>query len=283
MHSHPLSRRSFLGAAMSAPLAFASVVRAARDVPIGLELYSVRTELGKDLLGTVAAVGRMGYQVVEFYAPYLDWTPETAKSVRKVLDDTGLVCHSTHNNGPSFTPDGLKKAIELNQIIGSRALIMASAPRATTLDAWKGVAGQLTSIYEQLKPLGMTTGYHNHQVEWRAVDGTRPLDVLAAGTPRDVIMQFDVGTCLEMGADPIAWIDANPGRIRSVHCKDWSKAAGYKAAFGEGDAPWKAIFDAAEKTGGVEYYLIEQETGNDQGGELPMVQRCLANWKKLRA
>jgi sugar phosphate isomerase/epimerase len=243
----------------------------------------VRTELAKDLLGTVAAVGKMGYQVVEFYAPYLDWTPETAKSVRKVLDDNGLVCHSTHNNGPSFTPDGLKKAIELNQIIGSRALIMASAPRATTIDAWKGVAGQLTSIYEQLKPLGMTTGYHNHQVEWRAVDGTRPLDVLAAGTPKDVVMQFDVGTCLEMGADPIAWIDANPGRIKSVHCKDWSKSAGYKAAFGEGEAPWKAIFDAAEKTGGVDYYLIEQETGNDQGGELPMVQRCLANWKKLRA
>jgi sugar phosphate isomerase/epimerase len=86
-----------------------------------------------------------------------------------------------------------------------------------------------------------------------------------------------------MGADPIAWIHANPSRIKSVHCKDWSKAGGYKAAFGEGDAPWAAIFDAAEKTGGVEYYLIEQETGNDQGGELPMVQRCLANWKKLRA
>jgi sugar phosphate isomerase/epimerase len=282
MRTQELSRRSFLGAAVAAPLAFTSALRAARDVPIGLELYSVRTELAKDLLGTVAAVGKMGYQVVEFYAPYLDWTPETAKNVRRVLDDTGLVCHSTHNNGPSFTADGLKKAIELNQIIGSRALIMASAPRATTLDAWKGVAGQLTSIYEELKPLGMTTGYHNHQVEWRAVDGTRPLDVLAAGTPKDVIMQFDVGTCLEMGADPIAWIQANPGRIKSVHCKDWSKAAGYKAAFGEGDAPWKAIFDAAEKTGGVEYYLIEQETGNDQGGELPMVQRCLANWEKLR-
>jgi sugar phosphate isomerase/epimerase len=281
MRTHHLSRRSFLGVAAAAPLAFTTALRGARDVPIGLELYSVRTELAKDLLGTVAAVGRMGYKVVEFYAPYLEWTPDTAKNVRKVLDDSGLVCHSTHNNGPSFTADGLKKAIELNQIIGSQAVIMASAPRATSADAWKAVADQLTSIYEQLKPAGMTTGYHNHQVEWRPVDGKRPMDILAANTPKDVILQFDVGTCLEMGADPIAWIDANPGRIRSVHCKDWSKAAGYKAAFGEGDAPWKAIFEAAEKTGGVEYYLIEQETGNDQGGELPMVQRCLENWRRL--
>ena len=281
MDPQPFSRRSFLGVAAAAPLAFASALRGAREVPIGLELYSVRTELAKDLLGTVAAVGKMGYKVVEFYAPYLDWTPETAKNVRKVLDDNGLVCHSTHNNGPSFTPDGLKKAIELNQIVGSHAIIMASAPRATTLDAWKGVADQLTSVSEQLKPVQMVTGYHNHQVEWRPVDGRRPIDLLAAGTPKDVVMQFDVGTCLEVGADPIAWINANPGRIRSVHCKDWSAGAGYRAAFGEGDAPWKAIFEAAEKTGGVEYYLIEQETGNEQGGELPMARRCLENWKRL--
>ena len=50
-----------------------------RSMPVGLELYSVRTELTSDLMGTVAAVGRMGYQVVEFYAPYLDWTVDTAK------------------------------------------------------------------------------------------------------------------------------------------------------------------------------------------------------------
>ena len=107
----------------------------------------------------------------------------------------------------------------------------------------------------------MATGYHNHQAEWRAIDGKRPMDVLAASTPKDVVLQLDVGTCVEAGADPVAWINANPGRIRSIHCKDWGAGAdrGYAVAFGEGDAPWKKIFDAAEATGGVEYYLIEQE------------------------
>jgi len=281
--THDLSRRAFLGIA-AAPLAFSSVLRGARDVPVGLELYSVRGDLGKDLLGTVAAVGKMGYQVVEFYAPYLQWTPQAAKDVRKVLDDNGLKCHSTHNSGPWLTPETLKKAIDLNQIIGSRALIMASAPgRPVGVDGWKTVAAQLTSVSEQLKPHGMATGFHNHQTEWSALEGgQRAMDVLAGNTPKDVILQFDVGTCLEAGADPIAWINANPGRIKSVHCKDWSAANGYKVAFGEGDAPWKAIFTAVENTGGVEYYLVEQETGAEQGGELQMVQRCLANWKKLK-
>jgi len=277
-----MTRRTFLSMAAAAPFAASAALRGA-TVPVGLELYSVRGELAKDLLGTVAAVGKMGYEVVEFYSPYLQWTPETAKSVRKVLDDTGLKCPSTHNGGQSFTPDGLKKAIELNQIIGSKSLIMASAPRATGIDAWKTLADQLTAISAQLKPLGMTTGYHNHQVEWRPIDGKRPMDVIAAGTPKDVVLQFDVGTCLEVGADPIAWIKANPGRIKSVHCKDWKAGDGYNVPFGEGDAPWKAIFAAAESTGGVEFYLIEQETGATMGGELPMVQRCLDNWKKLRA
>jgi sugar phosphate isomerase/epimerase len=271
--------------AAAAPLAASAVLKGAgaRTVPVGLELYSVRGELAKDLLGTVAAVGKMGYEIVEFYAPYLEWTPDRAREVRKVLDDSGLKCRSTHNNGPSFTPDGLKKAIELNQIIGSTNVIMASAPRATTVDAWKALGDQLTAVAAQLKPLGMATGYHNHQVEWRPVEGKRPMDVIAASTPPEVVLQFDVGTCVEVGADPIAWIKANPGRIKSVHCKDWAMASGYNVPFGEGAAPWKAIFEAAESTGGVEYYLVEQETGATNGGELPMVQRCLANWKKLRA
>lgn len=284
MSTRHLSRRTFLSMTAAAPFAVSAALEAAayQKRPVGLELYSVRGELAKDLLGTVAAVGKMGYEVVEFYAPYLEWTPEVARGVRKVLDDNGLKCPSTHNNGASFTPDGLKKAIELNQIIGSTAIIMASAPRTGGIDGWKKLAEQLTALSAQLKPLGMATGFHNHAVEWRAVDGQRPMDVLSANTPKDVVMQFDVGTCLEAGADPLAWINANPGRIKSVHCKDWSAAKGFNVAFGEGDARWTALLDALEKTGGVEYYLIEQETGAKQDGELAMVRRCLENWKKLK-
>ena len=278
----PVSRRSFLGAAAALPFA-ATALLEGKNVPVGLELYSVRGDLQKDLLATIASVGKMGYQIVEFYAPYLEWTPARAREVRKQLDASGLKCRSTHNNAPSFTEDGLKKAIELNQILGSKYIIMASAPRATGLDAWKSVAAQLTDVAAKLKPLGMATGYHNHQAEWRKVDGQRPMDILAAGTPKDVVLQFDVGTCVEVGEDPVAWINSHPGRIKSVHCKDWSKEKGYAVAFGEGEAPWKKIFEAAEKKGGVEYYLVEQETGAQYpGGETAMVQHCLDNWKQLK-
>jgi sugar phosphate isomerase/epimerase len=278
---YSISRRTFLAMAGTMPFAtraFATL----KDVPVGLELYSVRDELAKDLKGTVTAVAKMGYQIVEFYSPYFDWTPDQAKEVRKLLDDLGLQCRSTHNGTPSFTADGLQKAIELNRIIGSKYIIMASAGRVSGLDGWKTVAEKLTAAAEQLRPMGLATGYHNHQPEWKPVDGQRPMDVIAAGTPKDVALQLDVGTCVEVGADPVAWITANPGRIRSMHCKEWSKTNGYGVAFSEGDAPWKQILDAAESTGGIEYYLIEQEQSGP-GGQFAMAQRCLENWKKLRA
>jgi sugar phosphate isomerase/epimerase len=286
MKTPPVSRRSFLAASAAAfPLACTlTSFGQSRKIPVGLELYSVRTEYGLDLPGTVTKVAKMGYEVVEFWAPYYDWTPAQAKDVRKLLDDLGIRCNSTHNSGTAVTPEGLKKAIELNQIIGSKYIIQASAPPARSIDDWKQLAAKLMSFSEQLKPLGMGTGYHNHQVEWRPLEGQRPMDVLAANTSKDVVLQFDVGTCVEVGADPIAWINANPGRIKSVHCKDWGagQERGYNVAFGEGDAPWLKIFDAVEKTGGIEYYLIEQEL-SPPGQQFAMAEKCLANWRKLRA
>lgn len=256
--------------------------RARKRLPVGLELYSVRNELAKDLPGTLRNVAKMGYEVVEFYAPYYQWTPEQAKDVRKQLDDLNLKCLSTHNNRSSLESEGLKKAIELNQILGARTIVMASAGRTVTQDDWKKVADILTSAGETLKPLQMRAGYHNHQAEFTEKDGFRPMPFLAANTPQNVTLQFDVGTCMEMGYDPIAWINANPGRIRSLHLKDWGKGAdrGYKVLFGEGDTPWKELLDAAERKGGAEYFLIEQE-----GSRLPpfeTVEKCLANFRQVR-
>jgi sugar phosphate isomerase/epimerase len=269
------------GAAPFAASAFAQSTR----TPIGIELYSVRGELTKDLPGTVRAVAKMGYQVVEFYSPYFSWTTEQAKDVRKLLDDLGIRCLSTHNGPQSISAEGMPKAVELNQIIGSKYIIIASAGKVVGADGWKGFADQLAAAAEKLRPQKMATGFHNHQTEWKPFeDGKRPMDILAANTPKDVVLQLDAGTSVEAGADPVAWIKANPGRIRSIHLKDWGKGEnrGYGVAFGEGDVPWKPIFQAAESTGGVEYYLIEQERAGADG-EFAMAQRCLDNFKKMRS
>ena len=272
-----LSRRSFLVASGTAPLMLAQN----KKIPIGLELYSVRDQLKADLMGTVREVAKLGYEGVEFYSPYFEWTTEQAKDIRKLLDDVGMKCYSTHNSASSFAPENIPKAIELNKIIGSKFVIMASAGKVTGLDGWKSVAERLTNGAEQLKKAGLSAGFHNHQTEFMPIEGKRPMEVLADNTPKNVVLQLDVGTCVHAGSDPVAWINAHPERIKSIHCKDWSKDKGYRVLTGEGEAPWKAIIAAAEKTGGLEYYLIEQE-----GADTPPMEtaaKCLANFKKMKS
>ena len=284
MPTYSLSRRSFLAMAGAAPFA-AALPQTTRKVPIGIELYSVRGELQKDLPGTVRAVAKMGYQVVEFYGPYYSWTTDQAKDVRKLLDDLGIKCLSTHNSPQSISADGMAKAVELNQIIGSKYVIISSAGKVAGADGWKAFAEQLSSGAEKLREHKLATGFHNHQTEWKPFEsGERPMDILAKNTPKDVVLQLDAGTVVEAGSDPVAWIKANPGRIKSVHLKDWGKGEGrgYTVGFGEGDVPWKPLLDAAESVGGVEYYLIEQEQAGP-GGEFAMAQRCLDAYKKMRA
>ncbi len=272
------SRRSFLALLAAAPVAAAAAT--GKHVPIGLELYSVRDELQKDPMKTLDDVAKMGYDCVEFFAPYYEWTPEYAKQVRKKLDDVGMRCYSTHNGLESFAPEGIGKAIDLNKVLGTRFIVLAHPGTVSGgLDGWKNIAETLNKANEKMAHHGLHAGYHNHDLEWKPIEGQKPMEVLAANTDKSIMLQLDVGTCLEAGSDPVAWINANPGRIRSLHLKDWSPDKGYRVLFGEGVAPWKNIFAAAEAKGGVEFYLIEQE--GSAYPEMETADRCLVAYRNL--
>jgi sugar phosphate isomerase/epimerase len=306
--SHPdsaarggLDRRSFLAAsalpaaavlAGGLPLAARAALgdagaSAKKARPLGIELYSVRGELSKDLPNTLKAVASYGYEVVEFYSPYQGWTFGYAKEVRAMLDGLGLRCLSTHN-GSNAVGGGadMAKAIELNQILGARYIIVASASAPAGVDGWKKLCERFSAASEELKPHGLATGYHNHGSEWAKIDGDlRVMDVLAANTPKEFVLQLDVGTCVEAGADPVAWVNANPGRIKCCHLKDWAPETGYadkgyRVLFNEGSTPWKPLIAAMEATGGVEFYLLEQE--GSRFSEFETAKRCLENWRSFR-
>jgi sugar phosphate isomerase/epimerase len=277
MNPYTYSRRSFI--AFSAILPWALSLRGATTIPVGLELYSVREELKKDLEGTVRAVAGIGYQCVEFYAPYFDWSESQTKQVRKLLDDLGVRCYSTHNDSSYLSAGNINRARDKNMILGCKYVVMASSDPKPGLDGWKEVVDALNFAAERLEPSGLKAGYHNHQREFTPVENKRPMEILAKNTKPSVMLQLDVGTCVEAGSDPVAWIRANPDRIRSLHLKDWSPepAKGYTVLFGEGAADWKNIFEAAESGGGVEYYLLEQE--GSRFSELETAQRCLQNYR----
>ena len=272
-----VSRRSFLAFFAAAPLL--GNLAGKKHIPVGLELYSVREDLKKDPTGTVQGVGKLGYECVEFYAPYYEWTLDNAKEVRKQLDGLGVKCYSTHNSRQTFTPEAINKAIELNQALGARYVVMSHPGDVKDLDGWKRVSELLNTANATLSSHGLHAGYHNHELEWKLVEGQKPIELIAANTDKSIMLQLDVGTCLATGNDPVAWVEKNPGRIHSMHLKEWSPEKGYHLLLGEGVGPWKKLFAAAENQGGIEYYLIEQE-GSDYS-EMETAERCLATYRKL--
>lgn len=286
MRQQNVTRREFLAVLATAPLTpgVPDVRAQSRPrIPVGIQLYSVRDEVAKDLMGTLTALRATGYECVEFWAPYFEWTIDYAKQVRTHLDHLGLRCYSNHTSPQHMSPDHLPHVIELNHVLGSRHVIMAHAGPQAGLDGWQRTAALLTSASVRLRAAGLSAGYHNWDVDFVPIQGTRPIDVLTSSTPAEVGFQLDVATCLAAGVDPVAFVRANASRIKTYHIKDWSPdpALHYRVLLGEGMGPWKTLFDVAETTGGVEHYLIEQE-----GSRFPPMetaQRCLDNFRGLRA
>ena len=272
------SRRDFLRTtAMGATALTATSARllaAYKKIPIGVQLYSVRQEMAKDVPGTIAGIKKVGFDGVEF-AGYFKYE---AKAMRKLLDDNGLKCCGSHVQLPTLQGDELAKTIEYNKILGNQFLVVPSLPPAKTLADWDKFAGNFNAIVEKLKPHKMYLGYHNHTVEFKSMDGQVPLEYFFSKTKKNVFMQVDIGHWAHAGGDPAALIKKFPGRALTVHAKDWSDTK-RDAVVGEGIVKWPEVLKACESAGKTKWYIIEEESGMYQG--LAGIERSRQGLKKL--
>jgi sugar phosphate isomerase/epimerase len=248
-----------------------------RRRPIGLQLYSVRHDCQKDLPGTVEAVAKMGYAGVEF-AGYYD---RSAENLRKMLDDNGLKCCGTHTSIDTLLGDNLSKTIEFNKTLGNKYLIVPGLPGKyrESRQAWLDTAKLFNELAEKVKPYGMLVGYHNHSVEFQAMDGELPWDTFYGNTTKDVVMQLDIGNAMHGGADPLPYLYKYPERALTVHLKEYSKT-NPNAFVGDGDVPWRAFFALCRAVGGTEWYIVEYERPGTP--PLEAVKRCMQNLRKMR-
>lgn len=253
---------------------------AKQPLPVGVQLYSVRTNCAKDLPGTIAAVAKMGYQGVEF-AGYYNFQND-AKGLRKVLDDNGLKCCGTHTGMDTLSDASLDATIEFNRTLGNKYLIVPYlAPQGPNLrDAWLKIAERFNIMAEKVKPHGMLVGYHSHAHDFEPLDGQTAWDIVLANTRPDVIMQLDTSNAASAGADPVAYLKRGLDRAVTIHIKDFS-ATNKNAILGEGDVKFAEIFALCETSGKTEWYIIEEE---DKTNNPPMtvIDLCLKNYKKLR-
>jgi sugar phosphate isomerase/epimerase len=242
-----------------------------KKIPFGLQLYSVRHECEKDLVGTVTAVAKMGYKGVEFAGYY----GRDAKTLRKLLDDLGLKCCGTHTGLETVLGDNLPKTIEFNQTLDNQFLIVPSLPekRRNSLEAWRETADLFSELAAKVKPHRLRIGYHNHNVEFKPVDGEIPWDVFFSRTKQDVVIQFDTGNGVAVGGEPTVYLKKHPGRVASIHVKPFSKSKP-NALIGDDELDWKEIFHLCETVAGTEWYIMEYES--DAFPPLVSVEKSLA-------
>ena len=244
-------------------------------IPIALQLYSVRDLMGKDLPGTVEAVAAMGYQGVEFAGYY----EHTAKDLRKILDHNGLKCCGTHLLLDALRGDALKGTVEFNQTLGNKFLVVSWLPPTvtTSIAALIDTAKLFTKLAEKVKDSGMRVGYHAHEHDFKPVADRIPWEVFFTNAGPDVTMQLDTGNCMDGGGDPVAELKKFPHRSATIHLKEHGGPKG--AVIGEGDVPWKKVFELCETTGDTEWFILEQETYRDS--PLETVRLCLQNVHKM--
>lgn len=245
-------------------------------IPIALQLYSVRHDCERDLPGTLEAVARMGYEGVEFAGYY----GRSAKELRQMLDDLGLVCVGSHLGLDALLGDALPATVDFNRTLGNRFLICPGLPaeRRNSRAAWLETARLFDEIAARLEPENMVTGYHNHHIEFAPMDGELPWDTFFGNTRQDVVMQLDLGNALHGGADPVPFVERYPGRAVTVHLKEYSHTND-KALIGEGEVRWADVFHLCETVGGTEWYIVEQESYAYP--PLECVERCLQALRRM--
>ncbi|HSQ79059.1 MAG TPA: sugar phosphate isomerase/epimerase [Candidatus Bathyarchaeia archaeon] len=280
-----LSRRAFLKAAAvgagaglagsRALTSFAAPVPAApaKTIPVGVQLYSVRELAAKDLPPVIEAIGRMGYKGVEF-AGYYGWESKP-KELRKLLDTNGLKCCGTHTGLDTVTGDALKATADLHAVLGNTFLIVPSV-QAEGAEGWRELAKRFNDIAAKAKEVGMRVGYHAHAGDFRKLGDKTSWEIFFDSTDRDVIMQLDIGNCLQGGGDPYAILKKYPGRSASVHLKEYGGPE--NAVIGQGVVRWPEVFEVCETTGGTVWYVVEHETGPDPMGN---IKGCLDGLRKM--
>jgi sugar phosphate isomerase/epimerase len=244
-----------------------------KKIPVGVQLYSVREQAAKDLPGVLEAIGKMGYKGVEF-AGYYGWDGKP-KELRRLLDTNGLKCCGTHTDIETVTGDALKATAELHHILGNTFLIVPSL-QAEGAAGWLDAAKRFNEIAAKAMALGMRVGYHAHAGDFQKFEGKTTWEIFFDNTVPDVIMQLDIGNCLQGGGDPIALLKKYPGRSSSVHLKEFGGPE--NAVIGQGVVPWKDVFQVCETTGGTSWYVVEHETGPDPIGN---IRGCLDGLRKM--
>ncbi|HTH55687.1 MAG TPA: sugar phosphate isomerase/epimerase [Cyclobacteriaceae bacterium] len=278
-----MDRREFIqksALAVSAAAVLPSLGFAANK-KIGLQSWSVRDVIFKDVNGVLKQIASFGYNEMEafsygdgkvFGAPVAD--------VSKMVSDLGMKMPSGHYGLGSFA--NWEKAVNDAKILGHENMIIAylAEGERKSIDDYKKVCEQINKQAEVCKKYGITLGYHNHDFEFATVDNQIPYYMMLKELdPKLVSMELDLFWAIYANQDPLKLFHDYKGRFTQWHVKDMSKADRKKNAdVGTGSIDFKPIFAKAKESGMKHFYI---EYDNFPGSSIESVKASAINIKSI--
>ena len=276
------TRRQFL-ATSAAALAAATLSRRALanplGLPLGLQLYSVRELLAKDYDGTLKQLAALGFREVES-AGFFGKTPDQVKAS---MSAAGISLVSAHHPFTEWDKSA-DEIIDYSHQLGIQYIICSfpgikdpsrlpdksykSMITAFNLDDYRYNAEKYNDWGRKVKAAGMKFGYHNHTMEFAAMDGKIPMkEMIRLTDPALVTFELDCGWVTVGGADPVEYLREFPTRISMLHVKDFKPASRPvsvidppdAAELGTGTSKYRPIFEEAKKHGNIRHAFVEQE------------------------
>ncbi len=278
-----MKRRQFIQASAVAAttLALPSFGFLEPSKKIGLQLYSLRDVILKDVKGTLEKVASFGYKELEHYG-YKEGKLFDLPIVEigKMVAGLGMKITSGHYQTNHF--DAWEKAVNDAKSLGLEYMVISSlhGNERDTIDNLKKTCASMNKQAEVCKQYGLRLGYHNHDNEFNKVDGEVIYDVMLRELdPKLVSMELDLYWVVYANQDPLKLIGDHPGRFEQWHVKDMDKADRKKNAdVGTGSIDFKSIFSKAGEAG-LKHFYVEQETY--PVSSIESVKACAANLKKL--
>lgn len=229
---------------------------------MGIQLYSVREDMRRDMSGTLARLAEIGYREVEF-AGYFGRSPE---ETRRLLAQNNLAAPSAHIGLDQLA--NWDKALDDALARGHQVVTIPWVPENMrgSAEGWRRMAADFNRAAERAKTKGLQFAYHNHDFELQPVEGIVPLDLLLAETdPALVQFEMDIYWVTRTGADPLAYIRRHPTRFSMLHVKDSAGAPEHRMVdVGAGSIDFAAIlrFDASQR-GAVRHVFVEHDNPAD--------------------
>lgn len=266
-----ITRRTFIintSLTAATVLALPSLAFSMDKKEIGLQLYTLREELPKNVKAVLEKVAASGYTNVETYGFSIKdqfWGLSPVE-LKNILDENNLKAVSGHYNLGSFLYDGntaeLIASIEAAKTLKSEFLTVpwVDEPFRKSLEDYKKIASRLNQAAKMCADSGLKLAYHNHEFEFQKHDGVTGYEILLNETDKNLVcFELDLYWVVRSGNDPLQLFKENPGRFKMWHVKDMDKQnQALNTEVGSGLIDFKPFFAAAKQAGMV-HFFVEQE------------------------